>query len=79
MVIDKIVLNNGPVIKSVGDDIVEDVFLKWLEREATTRANGKSWPVAMNIVQAFTSFGNHPKLLSSPLTKRKSLAFHIVE
>ena len=47
--------------KSIGDDLAEEVFAKWLERQATSQAEGKSDPVAMKIVEALTGFENDPK------------------
>ena len=47
--------------KSVGDELAEEVFAKWLEREAASQAKGNLDPVAMKIVEAFTGFENDPK------------------
>ena len=47
--------------KSVGDDLAEEVFTKWLKREATSQANGNPDPVAMKIVEALAGFENDPK------------------
>ena len=47
--------------KSVGDDLAEDVFAKWLEREATSQAKENPDPVAMKIAEALTDFVNDPK------------------
>ena len=47
--------------KSVGDDLAEEVFTKWLKREATPQANGNPDPVAMKIVEALAGFENDPK------------------
>ena len=47
--------------KSVGDDLAEEVFAKWLEREATSQAKGKTNPVAMKIVEALAGLENDPK------------------
>ena len=47
--------------KSVGDDLAEEVFTKWLEREATSQAKGKPDPVAMKIVETLAGFENDPK------------------
>ena len=47
--------------KSVGDDLAEEVFAKWLEREATSQAKEKPDPVAMKIVEALAGFENDPK------------------
>ena len=44
--------------KSVGDDLAEGVFAKWLEREAASQAKGNSDAVAMKIVEALTEFEN---------------------
>ena len=38
--------------KSVGDDLAEEVFAKWLERAAASSARSKPDPVAMKIVEA---------------------------
>ena len=37
--------------KSVGDDLAEEVFAKWLEREAASQARSKPDPVAMKIIE----------------------------
>ena len=47
--------------KSVGDDLAEEVFARWLEREAALQAKSKPDPVAMKIVEALTGFENDPK------------------
>ena len=47
--------------KSVGDDLAEEVFARWLEREAALQAKSKPDPVAMKIVEALTEFENDPK------------------
>ena len=47
--------------KSVGDDLAEEVFAKWLEREAASQAKSKPEPVAMKIVEALAGFENDPK------------------
>ena len=47
--------------KSVGDDLAEEVFPKWLEREVTSQAKGKPDPVAMKIVETLAGFENDPK------------------
>ena len=44
--------------KSVGDDLAEEVFARWLEREAALQAKGNSDAVAMKIVEALTEFEN---------------------
>ena len=47
--------------KSVGDDLAEEVFARWLEREAALQAKSKPDPVAMKIVEGLTEFENDPK------------------
>ena len=47
--------------KSVGDELAEEVFSKWLEREATSQAKSKPDPVAMKIVEALAGLENDPK------------------
>ena len=47
--------------KSVGDDLAEEVFARWLEREAASQATSKPEPVAMKIVGALAGFENDPK------------------
>ena len=47
--------------KSVGDDLAEEVFSKWLEREAASQAKGKLDPVALKIVEALAGLENDPK------------------
>ena len=47
--------------KSVGDDLAEEVFAKWLEREATSQPRDKPDPVAMKIVEALAGFENDLK------------------
>ena len=67
MAIDETRLTKGRVRKmnalrkSVGDELAEEVFAKWLERQATSQAKGKPDPVAMKIVEALTGFENDPK------------------
>ena len=67
MVIDETGLTKGLVRKlnalrkSVGDDLAEEVFAKWLEREATPQAKEKPDPVAMQIIEALAGFENDPK------------------
>ena len=38
--------------KSVGDDLAEEVFAKWLERQAASQAKENPDPVAMKIGEA---------------------------
>ena len=40
--------------KSVGDDLAEEVFARWLEREAASQARSKPDPVAMKIVEGLS-------------------------
>ena len=47
--------------KSVGDDLAEEVFAKWLERDAASRAKSKPDLVVMKIVEALAGFENDPK------------------
>ena len=47
--------------KSVGDDLAEEVFAKWSERQATSQAKDKPDPVAMKIVEALAGLENDPK------------------
>ena len=47
--------------KSVGDDLAEEVFVRWLAREAASQAKSKPDPVAMKIVEALAGFENDPK------------------
>ena len=67
MAIDEIGLTKGLVRKfnalrkSVGDDLADEVFARWLEREAASQARSKPDPVAMKIVEALAGFENDPK------------------
>ena len=67
MAIDEAGLTKGLVRKltalreSVGDDLAEEVFARWLERQAASQAKSKPDPVAMKIVEALTGFENDPK------------------
>ena len=47
--------------KSVGNDLPEEVFAKWLERGVASQARSKPDPVAMKIVEALAGFENDPK------------------
>ena len=47
--------------KSVGDDLAEEVFVRWLEREAASQARTKPDPAVMKIVEALAGFENDPK------------------
>ena len=67
MAIDETRLTKGQVRKlnalrrSVGDDLAEEVFAKWLEREAASPAKGTLDPVAMKIVEALATSENDQK------------------
>ena len=67
MAIDETGLTKGQVRKlnalrkSVGDDLAEEVFAKWLERGAASQAKSKPDPVVMKIVKALAGFENDPK------------------
>ena len=67
MAIDETGLTKGQVRKlnalrkSVGDDLAEEVFAKWLEQGAVSQAKSKPDPVAMKIVNALADFENDPK------------------
>ena len=50
--------------KSVGGDLAEEVFAKWLEREAASQARSKPDPVAMKIIEALAGFENEPEIQS---------------
>ena len=47
--------------KSVGDDLAEDVFAKWLKRQAASQDKAKPDPVAVKIAGALAEFRNDPK------------------
>ena len=67
MAIDETGLTKGQVRKlnalrkSVGDDLGEDVFAKWLERQAAPQAEGEADPVAVKISEALAGFEDDPK------------------
>ena len=67
MAIDETGLHKGLVRKlnalrkSVGDDLADEVFAKWLERQAASQAKSRPDPVAMKIVEALAGFENDPK------------------
>ena len=67
MAIDETSLTKGQVRKlnalrkSVGDELADEVFAKWLEREVTSHAKGKPDPVALKIVTTLAGFENDPK------------------
>ena len=47
--------------KSVGDDLGEDVFAKWLERQGVPQAEGEADPVAVKISEALSQLEDDPK------------------
>ena len=47
--------------KSVGDDLGEDVFAKWLERQRASQVKGEADPVAVKIAGALAGFESDPK------------------
>ena len=51
--------------KSVGDDLAEEVFARWLEREAASQAKSKPDPLAMKIVEALAGFENDRSSISA--------------
>ena len=67
MAIDETGLTKGQVRKlnalrkSVGDDLAEEVFVKWLERQAAAQGKDKSDPVAVKILKALAGLENDPK------------------
>ena len=67
MAIDETELTKGQVRKlnalrkSVGDDLAEDVFAKWLERRKALQAEGGADAVAVKIAGALAEFKNDPK------------------
>ena len=67
MAIDETGLTKGRVRKlnalrkSVGDDLAEEVFAKWLERQSASQAKDKPDPVAVKIVVALAGLENDPK------------------
>ena len=58
MAIDEGTLNKGQIVKlnalrkSVGDDLAEDVFAKWLKRKTSTTPAAKANPVAEKLKAA---------------------------
>ena len=67
MAIDETWLTKGSVRKlnalrkSVGDELAEEVFAKWLERQAASQAKDKPDPVAMKIVETLAGLDKAPK------------------
>ena len=47
--------------KSVGDELAEEVFAKWLKRQAASQAKGNPDPVAVKIVEALAGLEHDPK------------------
>ena len=47
--------------RSVGDDLAEDVFAKWLVRQAAPQAKDKTDPIAVKIIEALSRFVNDPE------------------
>lgn len=60
MTIDESTLNKGQVVKlnalrkSVGDDLADGVFEKWLKRQVSAKAVEKADPVARKITDALS-------------------------
>ena len=60
MTIDESTLNKGQVVKlnalrkSVGDDLADGVFAKWLKRQVSVKAVEKADPVAKKITDALS-------------------------
>ena len=67
MAIDEAGLTKGQVRKlnalrkSVGDDLAEEVFAKWLERQAKPQSKGEADPVAAKICEALAGLEDDPK------------------
>ncbi len=67
MAIDEPGLNKGlvrklnAIRKSIGDELGEEVFAKWLARQETSQAKSKPDPIAAKIVEALAGFENDPK------------------
>ena len=60
--------------KSVGDDLAEDVFEKWLKRETKSAGAEKSDPVAEKLAAALSGLENDPsfRLGNQGYTVRRS-------
>lgn len=64
MAIDESELKKGQVVKlralrkSVGDDLAEEVFLKWMKRQVSTKEVEQIDPVAEKITQALAALEN---------------------
>ena len=69
MAIDESGFTKGQVKKlnaarnSVSDDLAEEVFGKWLEREVAAQVKGNPDPVAMKIVEALIRFENDQRFI----------------
>ena len=67
MAIDETGLTKGQVRKlnalrkSVDGELTEEVFAKWLEREAASQAKGNPDPVAVKIAEVLAGFESDPK------------------
>ena len=67
MVIDESELTKGQLRKlnalrrSVGDDLAEDVFAKWLARQAAPQTKDKADPIAVKIIEALSGFEDDPE------------------
>ena len=66
MTIDESTLNKGQVVKlnvlrkSVGDDLADGVFEKWLKRQVSTKAVEKADPVAAMLTDALSKLVKDP-------------------
>ena len=64
MAIDESTLNKGQVVKlnalrkSVGDDLADSVFAKWLKRQASSEKAEKADPVAKKLTDALSGLVN---------------------
>jgi len=64
MAIDETDLSKGQVVKlnalrkSLGEDLADDVFAKWLKRQSTTNEEEKPDPVAQKIIDALSKLVN---------------------
>ena len=48
--------------KSVGDELAEEVFAKWLDRGTASQAKGNPDPVAVKIAEVLAGFENDPEV-----------------
>ncbi len=64
MAIDESSLNKGQIVKlnalrkSVGDDLADSVFAKWLKRQQAVKTVEKDDPVAKKLTDAFSKLVN---------------------